>query len=243
MMISMVFAALLCGCPADPDPEADSGSTPDLAVQDMATATPDTATGDAAETPDVGAITCYEGWSGQSDCCLDTPVLVTAATCPAGSFTAAECGRLDPVCESIDFGTPDDLVAEVEMAVNGARGAQQDCGARGMLGPVGAVSFHPQLVTASQTHADDMAAMDSITFTGSDGSNTGDRTAAAGYPGNMVNESIGSGFADVAEALTAWLAGPDTCANLMDAQMQDLGAGRATAAGGTAYWSVVLGAP
>lgn len=53
---------------------------------------------------------CYQGWSGLPDCCLDAPQLATCSggrwSCPSGWFRAAECGRVDTVCEGIDAGPP-----------------------------------------------------------------------------------------------------------------------------------------
>ena len=56
------------------------------------------------------APTCYEGWSGRSDCCIEgstRPAICAGGwTCEARYFTRAECGRLDPLCEGADAGPP-----------------------------------------------------------------------------------------------------------------------------------------
>jgi uncharacterized protein YkwD len=154
---------------------------------------------------------------------------------------------MDPICEGADVGPPDDMAAadtsrETALAAtNEARATQQDCGAQGMLGPENALSLSTQLNAAAQAHAADMAANESLGFVGSDGSTTRDRTMAAGYPGTMVIESIGSGFASADEAVSSWIADEGTCANLMNSTMQEMGFGHAVSAAGVSYWSLVLG--
>jgi len=62
-------------------------------------------TGDCSGT----APSCYGGWSGDPECCIDFP---RPATCEDGAwscgreFLAEECSRIDPYCEGIDGGAP-----------------------------------------------------------------------------------------------------------------------------------------
>ncbi len=63
---------------------------------------------DASSLPDGGETLCYRGWSNNSGCCLSSDTLPAIGQgCPTGYFLEAQCGRLDPVCESVDAGPPD----------------------------------------------------------------------------------------------------------------------------------------
>lgn len=93
-------ATTACGaCPAGTFAEAECGS-----VDPVCEGVPaDGGAGCFGPTP-----LCYEGWSGSTDCCLEPGTPASCAgggwQCPAGTYSSAECGRLDPVCEGVDGG-------------------------------------------------------------------------------------------------------------------------------------------
>lgn len=59
------------------------------------------------------APSCYAGWSGSSDCCLEpgspAECIDGVWACSLDLFGAEECARIDPVCEGSDMGPPGGL--------------------------------------------------------------------------------------------------------------------------------------
>lgn len=141
-----------------------------------------------------------------------------------------------------DAAPPIDVTAELVAAVNSARAVEQMCGAEA-VGAVGELLASAELAAAAQAHAADMAAMESITFTGSDGSDSQTRAADAGWMGGSVSESITGGHATVGEVVEAFLSTESTCRNMMIEDATSLGAGFADNGSALSpYWSVVIGA-
>ena len=61
---------------------------------------------------------------------------------------------------------------------------------------LGALAVHAVLNTAAQGHSQDQAARDTMSHTGSDGSNPGDRIARAGYRFSAWAENVAMGYPD-----------------------------------------------
>ena len=87
------------------DGEATDLGAPDANPNDAA---PRDAAERDAEPSDGGEALCYRGWSSNPSCCLSSDTLASVGgVCPTGYFSAAQCGRLDPICESVDAGPQD----------------------------------------------------------------------------------------------------------------------------------------
>ncbi len=96
------------------------------------------------------------------------------------------------------------------------------------------------LVTlAAQQHSDDMAARRTMSHTGSDGSNAGDRLSRVGFAWSWWGENIAAGFTDPGAVVRAWMASPGHRAHLLG-DFQYLGVGIATSDMGIQYWTLDL---
>lgn len=103
-----------------------------------------------------------------------------------------------------------------------------------------------QLSSSAQRHADDMAAHDLDSSTGSDGSTIRQRTAEAGYvawdSGRMVAESFWVGSGSAQAALEWLLTDPVQQENILGSSFREIGIGYAVAGGGNACFVLDLGA-
>ncbi len=132
-----------------------------------------------------------------------------------------------------------DPVAAWQVAVNQAR---LDEG----LAPYGLSSL---LAAAAQRHADDLAAHEIWSHTGSDGSTPKQRIAQAGYAawtwnnGELIaGENFWTGYGTIEDAMTFFLDDPPHRDNLLSATYREIGIGVATDAAGRNYYVLDLGA-
>lgn len=99
------------------------------------------------------------------------------------------------------------------------------------------------LVADAQAHTEDQAAHNTMSHTGSDGSNLADRANRAGYVGwSRLGENVAYGYGDVAAVMTGWMNSPGHRANILDARFGHVGVGLAYSSGGTPYWTQDFGA-
>ena len=112
---------------------------------------------------------------------------------------------------------------------------------------LGALSLSPALNAAAQAHAQDMAARATLTHTGADGSDVGDRAGRAGYRFHEIAENVAQGQASVDAVMISWEKSPGHRANMLLPGVTDLGVGYAEgpATGNIPghYWVIVLGRP
>jgi uncharacterized protein YkwD len=127
---------------------------------------------------------------------------------------------------------------------NQARARARSCGNREFppAPPVAAASL---LDAAAQRHADDMAARNALTHTGSDGSSVRERVSGAGYAWRAVAENIAEGQPTAYVVVRDWLESPEHCANLMDPAYTQMGIAFAVSdeGAGQSYWVQVFAAP
>jgi uncharacterized protein YkwD len=98
------------------------------------------------------------------------------------------------------------------------------------------------LGTAAQGHSDDQAATNTMTHTGSNGSDIGSRADAAGYTGwTALGENVAMGYSTVDTVMTAWMNSPGHRANLLNATYHDVGLAESFASDGTPYWTQDFG--
>ncbi|NHZ43477.1 CAP domain-containing protein [Massilia aquatica] len=130
-------------------------------------------------------------------------------------------------------------------AANRARASARNCGAQAFEAAPPLV-WNEQLAAAALGHSADMAGQRYFSHAGKDGRMVGERALAAGYQWRRVGENIAVGQDSPDEVVAGWLDSPGHCANLMDAQLSEMGAGYAINHAGArarVYWTQVLAEP
>lgn len=107
---------------------------------------------------------------------------------------------------------------------------------------VGAVAVDQRLTNAAQSHANDMAARSVMTHTGAGGTNPGQRINAAGYGCTTWAENVAAGQTSPSQVINAWINSSGHRANILNANMVDIGVAAAVGANGVTYWAMVLAA-
>lgn len=122
--------------------------------------------------------------------------------------------------------------------VNEIRARGCTCGGK-RFGPAPALSWHPNLERAAQTHADYMAAKGKMTHYGNkNGRTPGDRARAAGYIWLTYAENIAYGQRTPQQVVKEWVGSTTHCQNIMNPAHTHYGAGYT---GG--YWAQVFASP
>ncbi|ATZ22551.1 Cysteine-rich secretory protein family protein [Streptomyces lavendulae subsp. lavendulae] len=124
---------------------------------------------------------------------------------------------------------PSGAVAEVVALVNKERAA------------VGcpAVTVNGELTKAAQDHSADMAAHATMSHTGSDGSDPGQRITAAGYTWRTYGENVAYGYPTPAKVMEGWMNSPGHKRNILDCSFKEIGVGLAQPG---QYWTQDFGA-
>jgi len=153
--------------------------------------------------------------------------------------------------------SPEEQQAFLDL-VNAARAQTQDCGSRGVFDPAPALTWSKRLDNAAYEHSNDMAQSNTFSHEGSAsesdltaqdwdlgrGSKFYERIRNQGYTQyRRVGENIAAGYESAQEAVDAWLASDDHCANLMDPIFTEMGMVKVSKDGsdyGT-YWSQEFG--
>ncbi|MEA3341228.1 MAG: CAP domain-containing protein, partial [Chloroflexota bacterium] len=114
------------------------------------------------------------------------------------------------------------------------------------LAPYG---FSSLLTAAAQRHADDLAAHEIWSHTGSDGSTPKQRIAEAGYAawtwnnGELIaGENFWTGYGEIDDAMTFFLDDPPHRDNLLSTTYREIGVGVATDDAGRNYYVLDFGA-
>ena len=129
--------------------------------------------------------------------------------------------------------------------VNVARAQARNCGDR-QFGAAPPVAWNAQLAQAALAHSSDMATHRRFSHQGSDGSEAAQRATRAGYRWRHIGENIAAGQTSPQEAVQGWIDSPGHCANLMNPQFSEMGAGYAVSRvrfPGFPYWTQVFGTP
>jgi len=107
----------------------------------------------------------------------------------------------------------------------------------------GALRFDTHLRAAARAHSTDMAVHNYFSHTGRDGSDPGDRIAAAGF--NIRRgwaENIAAGYPTAKAVMTGWMNSSGHRANILNCRLRALGVGVARSSGGRLYWTQDFGA-
>lgn len=150
--------------------------------------------------------------------------------CVDTTSNSQHCGMCDNACAGGEACVGGDCMAvgEVEgvlIATNAARAAGADCGSEGTFAPTNPLQGDPLLHQAAQVHADDMAANDFFSHTGSDGSSFSQRIARTGFQGQPIGENIAAGNRTAEATVQQWLNSDGHCRNLMNPNATKLGVG------------------
>ncbi len=82
--------------------------------------------------------------------------------------------------------------------------------------------------------------MQSMTHTGSDGSNAGDRIARAGFAASAWGENVAAGYGSTTAVMDGWMGSRGHRENILGDAFTSIGVASARAGDGTLYWTMVL---
>jgi len=163
----------------------------------------------------------------------DSPAPAPPPSSVGGASAGATCGLPD-------------FTASLLARVNQARAAGANCGTEGTFGAAGPVAWNDQLTQAATGHSQDMAAHNYFSHTSLDGRTLSQRVDATGYRWSMLGENIAAGQPTVDSVVSAWMASPGHCANIMRAEYVDMGVACVPGGAGdtyATYWTMDLGRP
>lgn len=156
------------------------------------------------------------------------PIVLLAVALVSGC--AASTGRIGvPPTGS----TPEAI--EILTLVNHARTSARTCGSKGFAA-AGPLSLEPRLARAAQLHSQDMFDHNTMSHTGSDGSDLRERANRQGYSWSALGENVAWGYTSPESVVAGWLGSPGHCANIMSPNFTELGVGLE----GT-YWTQLFG--
>jgi uncharacterized protein YkwD len=98
--------------------------------------------------------------------------------------------------------------------------------------------YDAAVAAAAAAHSADQAARRTMSHTGSDGSDAGQRLTRFGVTWSSWGENVGAGFNDPATLLKAWLDSPTHRPIVLSTTFNRVGAGVAAASDGTRYWTM-----
>ncbi|CUI07151.1 CAP domain-containing protein [Massilia antarctica] len=130
-------------------------------------------------------------------------------------------------------------------AVNRARASARNCGTQAFEAAP-PLAWNEELASTALGHSGDMARQHYFSHTGKDGRMVDQRALEAGYRWRRIGENIAVGQDSADDVVAGWLGSPGHCANVMDAQYTDMGAGYAINHAGESpriYWTQVLATP
>lgn len=122
--------------------------------------------------------------------------------------------------------------------VNEARSQSRNCGTQ-FFAAAPDVIWDERIEVAAQMHSEDMAASGTLSHSGSDGSDAGDRLLMENYDWFTWGENILFGLNDAQNALDALLDSPSHCSLIMGQDFLEVGAGSARG-GNSTYWTILF---
>ncbi|MGR4878186.1 CAP domain-containing protein [Streptomyces sp. LARHCF249] len=124
---------------------------------------------------------------------------------------------------------PSGPTAEVVALVNQER-AKAGCSA---------LTVNAKLTAAALNHSKDMAAHSTMSHTGSDGSDPGERITRAGYSWTTYGENVAYGYSTPEQVMTGWMNSPGHRENILNCAFKEIGVGLAQP---NSYWTQAFGA-
>lgn len=107
------------------------------------------------------------------------------------------------------------------------------------------LSWNSRLAASAQQQASDLALRDLLSHVDAQQRGLGARLRQAGYAAAGAGENLAAGQTDFDDTLQAWLASPQHCANLMQAEFRDVGLSCVQRRGSRyeRFWVAHLGTP
>lgn len=145
-----------------------------------------------------------------------------SAGSPGGSERSAE--RSEPDTD-VTAPAPDPAFArEAVNVINGYRAEARRCESGGPVLPAAPrVSWDERLGEAAAGHAADMARHGIMSHQGTDGLGPGDRITNAGYRWEGWAENVAAGQRSVDAVVRGWIDSAGHCANIMNAELVEIG--------------------
>lgn len=100
------------------------------------------------------------------------------------------------------------------------------------------VQLNSTLSKAAQDHSADMAAHNTMSHTGSDGSDPGSRITAAGYQWSAYGENVAYGYSTPEQVMAGWMDSPGHRENILNCSFKEIGVGLAQPG---SYWTQDFG--
>lgn len=143
---------------------------------------------------------------------------------------------------SADLGGWREAGKEILKLTNAARAGPRSCGKQ-RFRAAPPVTWNAELSAAALAHSRDMASRNYFRHAGKGGSQVGDRATQAGYNWRRIGENIAAGQGSPKQVVSAWLASPGHCANIMNRHFTEMGAAYAVNPESdiTIYWTQVFG--
>lgn len=126
-------------------------------------------------------------------------------------------------------------------AVNQVRVRATECGNE-LMPAVSTLSWNCSLAAAALGHSQDMSRYGFLDHVGSDGLSLGDRMTAQGYSAVAWAENIAEGYDSVSDVVSGWLGSEGHCANIMNPNVDEMGAAASRSSSGVSYWTQVFAA-
>ena len=104
------------------------------------------------------------------------------------------------------------------------------------------VAIDARLTAAAQSHSDDLARRQTMSHTGTGGTDGGQRISTAGYGWSTWGENVAAGQPTAADVMSAWMASPGHRANILNGSVNHIGVAATTGANGVVYWTMVIAA-
>lgn len=104
------------------------------------------------------------------------------------------------------------------------------------------VSSNNLLMQAAASHSADQASRSTMTHTGSNGSDAGQRISALGYSWGTWGENVAAGYGSASSVMDGWMNSSGHRANILNPAFTEIGVASAASADGTLYWTMVLAA-
>ncbi len=184
-----------------------------------------------------GALLAAIGWSAASaaaDQHIAAPVIDGAsATAPAERGERISLAPSTPAPTTPGSVTGDPLLDRVLELTNAER-------ARAGLP---ALRWNAQLTQAAQAHSEDQARRNTLTHYGPNGESPGDRIDLTGYQWRSWAENAAMGYRSAESVMAGWMNSPGHRANILRANVTEIGLGLAESSHGVPYWTQVFAAP
>jgi uncharacterized protein YkwD len=167
-------------------------------------------------------------------CCLGE-LCINEECCPIGRACGDTCCPQGQQCIG-DQCWQDSEEAAIVSLINAFRASHN-------VAP--ALILQVKLGRAAELHAQDQAAHDFSSRTGSNGSQPDERIAAAGYSAQTWGENVASHSSDGSAqmALSLWQNSSQERAAMLNATFEEIGVGRAQSTSGAWYWTADFARP